>query len=127
MECHDSLINNYSILISTISAFISALMAFLSNINANKSKGIAYAGLLSTHFYNVREILNYIHSWGGLSQDLLNEKKKSVLILKSMLPEDKELQGILSNIDNWLNRQNSIQNVIDKYDLIIKKHLGIKK
>ncbi len=129
MKCSE-ILNNYNTwiaLISAASAFVAALMAFLSNKHANKSQSIAYASLLAPHFYNVRDILNYVHNWGGLSQNILNEKKQSVPILKSMLPFDTELQEILSQIDLWLSRQTQIQEVVIQYDNIIKRHLNLNK
>lgn len=112
--------------VSAIAAAISAFMAQNSAQDVRKSQRLANASLLSTHFHNVRDLLEYVKTHNGLSPGIRESKRESIKILKIHLSSDQELLKILDNIDVWLQKQQNIDSETQKFEQIMRTYLNLE-
>jgi hypothetical protein len=112
--------------ISALAAVISAAAAWWANAWAKKSTRIA---ILSSHFINVRELIEFIQGpqIRGLNPNQVEEKKRSIKFLKFTLPKDKELIKILDEIKQKVNDGGKDKNYsIERYDEIVRKIISME-
>ena len=108
-------------------ALVSAIMAYASFAGAEESRKLSIAVSLSPHFHNVKDVIYYLKNWSGFSQDILNQKRESISVLRSFLSNDAELNAILNKIDPWPNKQTVLDEEEKQLDVIMKKYLRMDK